>query len=130
MRLEELLESFKNENFHYSVAVFWGEGTGCDDSGASPKDRMVRIFMNPAGYLGEMRRAIITTADRVDRIDPTNVPKVVSNPPPEDIMHEPGDYVWGTDHAVQSYIRKLGELSLKEQKSRRNPAARKPKEGK
>jgi hypothetical protein len=108
MTLEHILESFKTRHFHYAVTVQYGEDVGCDDSGGLAKDRRVRIFLTPAGYLGELRRMIVTTVGDLPKLDPGGLPKPVSNPPEPDEVSKPGDYVWGTDSAVRSYIERVG----------------------
>lgn len=108
MTLEQLLESFKTKHFHYAITVRWGEDIGCDDSGGSLSDRRVQIILTPAGYLGELRRMIVCTADTIDQVDPAHLPLPVHNPPSHEDIAKPGDYVWGTDDAVRSYIEKIG----------------------
>lgn len=108
MRLEELLEDAKNAHFGYAVTLMYGSpDVGCDDSGGTLSERELMLTMRPGGYLGEVQRLIVTTADKIDEIDLGKRPIKVDNPPPRDVISNPGDYCWGP--SVDRYLEDFGK---------------------
>lgn len=115
MKLEELLEDAKTNHFGYAVTLMYGSpDVGCDDSGGRLSEREFQLMMTPGGYLGEVRRLIVTTADKIDEIDLGKRPIKVDNPPPRDVIRNPGDYCWGP--SADDYLKEFG--SPKQRQSR------------
>lgn len=111
MRLEELLEDAKTNHFGYAVTLMYGSpDVGADDSGGRLSERGVMLSMRPGGYLGEVQRLIVTTADKIDRIDLGAKPIKVDNPPPRDVIRNPGDYCWGP--SADDYLEEFGRPKM------------------
>lgn len=102
----ETLERFKKGHY-YSVTLYYGEGTGCDDSDVPMLERKVRLFGVPVGVLGSARVAWVGKVKDFDNFDFNQKPVVFDNPPnnEQNKMMSVGDEiiwaVWGTHDSVE-----------------------------
>jgi hypothetical protein len=103
MKLQDVLEKFKQQG-NYAVSLYYGENVGCDDLGVQQNERNIKIAMSPVGYLGEIKKLVVTNLEELENFDFDKKPKVISNPPKYDEYSSNGIYVWGTESALKEYI--------------------------
>lgn len=103
MKLQNVLEKFKQQG-NYAVSLFYGEGMGCDDLGVPQEERKIQIVMHPVGYLGGVRKLVVTNLKELEDFDFGQKPKVISNPPETHEYSENGVYIWGTEEAIKKFV--------------------------
>lgn len=103
MKLQDVLEKFKQQG-NYSVHLFYGEDTGCDDLDIPQNERKIKIIMTPVGYLGEVRKLVVTNLDELKKFDFNQKPRLVSNPPSHKEISNNGVYAWGAEPSIKKYI--------------------------
>ncbi|MEE5181113.1 hypothetical protein JDW21_19245 [Bacillus subtilis] len=103
MKLQDVLEKFKQQG-NYAVSLYYGESVGCDDSSVPQDEREIKIAMSPVGYLGEVRKLVVTNLKELENFDFEQEAKIISNPPQHDEYSENGVYVWGTERSLKSYL--------------------------
>ena len=106
--LENKLEEIKQEG-NYSVQLWFGEGTGCDDLNVSKNKRSLIILAKPVGHLGEISILWKGSLETLKDFDVKAKPKKISNPPREYEYKEDGYYAWGTDRSIEDYLNKFKE---------------------
>ena len=102
MKFLEKLESLKQCGV-YAIDMYYGEDVGCDDLGVPMLERGIKITFRPVGVIGEARMLWIGNVAGFLECDFSDAtPIEVSNPPPREIMHEDGFYVWGTESSLKT----------------------------
>ncbi|MGG3986972.1 hypothetical protein [Bacillus smithii] len=103
MKLQDVLEKFKQQG-NYAVSLYYGENIGCDDLDIPQDERKIKIVMLPVGYLGEIRKLVVTNLKELENFDFEQKPKVISNPPKYDEYSSNGVYIWGTEDSIKKYL--------------------------
>ena len=108
MTLENKLEELKQLG-HYSIQLWYGEGTGCDDSDVPVEDRHIRVIAEPVGYLGSMRMMWHGSYSDLLEFDFRQKATIISNPPEEREHEDAGYYIWGTERSIELYLERKFE---------------------
>ena len=104
--LSEKLEELK-QNGNYSVQLWFGEGTGCDDLDVPLNERNLVICAAPVGHLGEIKLLWKGNLDTLKDFNVEAKPTKLPNPPSAADYKENGYYVWGTDRSIEDYLSKF-----------------------
>lgn len=102
MNVEDILERFKQEG-NYAISLMYGEDIGCDDLDVPQNERKIKIIMTPVGYLGEVRKMVVTNLKEFKDFDFNKKPQVISNPPKYEEYKNNGYYIWGTESSIKSF---------------------------
>lgn len=103
----EKLEKFKSSGY-YGVAVWYGEGVGCDDSDVPTQERRLRIIAYPVGVIGEVKIMFSGNVKQFLDFDFTKLPKQCPNPPDEEdkkMMDKGGLFMWGIEDSIKHLIK-------------------------
>lgn len=104
VKLQDVLEKFKQQG-NYAISLYYGENIGSDDLDVPQEERRIQIVMSPVGYMGELRKLVVTNLKELEHFDFDQKPKVISNPPKFDDYSENGVYIWGTESAIKNFIK-------------------------
>ncbi|MCY8549437.1 hypothetical protein ABDI04_04850 [Bacillus licheniformis] len=103
MKLQDVLEKFKQQG-NYAVSLYYGENIGCDDLNIPQDERKIQIIMCPAGYLGEVRKLVVTNLKELENFDFEQEAKIIGNPPQREEYSDNGVYIWGTESSMKLYL--------------------------
>ena len=80
----------------YSVSLYYGEDTGCDDLGVEQSKRRIICMWTPVGCLGSQKVFWRGTVEKFLKFDfKKSKKKVLAHPPVMDALGKPGYYTWG-----------------------------------